>query len=343
MSSRLDSSPEPSCKRPRRLTLGVSINFPTRPAPTFNDGEFELTNQESFRFKLRHHLLHRVGDLGSGSGGSVYKVQHIHSGTIMARKIVTITIEDASQAERTQARVLRELRILRKCQSPHIVKFFGSFVHEGEISICMEYMDLGSFDRIYTAIGPLDERIVSKVAFAALEGLIYLSEEHNIVHRDMKPSNILLNTDGEVKIADFGVSKELINGTMARTFLGTQRYLPPERVTGGQEHSVKSDIWSLGLTLMELATGRFPFPPEDHPPLPSIVDLLSYIEAEPAPRLPGDLFSTNFDVFCQRCLLKDPEERASLRQLKAEPFASNGASVDLRPWCQQLKARFDFA
>jgi serine/threonine protein kinase len=83
----------------------------------------------------------------------------------------------------------------------------------------------------------------------------------NILVLDIKPCNILVNTKGQVKIADFGVSKEIVN-TMARTFTGTQGYLAPERIQFGQDYNVVSDIWSLGLTLMEIASGRFPYPPE---------------------------------------------------------------------------------
>lgn len=75
--------------------------------------------------------------------------------------------------------------------------------------------------------------------------------------------------------------------------------MQPERVREGRIHSVESDIWSLGLTLMELAIARFPFPPEGHPPLPSVIDLLRYIEEEPSPALPEGKFSDDFDEFTQ--------------------------------------------
>jgi serine/threonine protein kinase len=112
---------------------------------------------------------------------------------------------------------------------------------------------------------------------------------------DIKPSNILVNTNGQVKIADFGVSKEVTN-TQARTFTGTQGYLAPERVQSGKDYNVISDIWSLGLSLIEVSTGRFPYPPEGHPPM-SFFDLITYIHENPAPTLPPGKFSPQFEDF----------------------------------------------
>jgi mitogen-activated protein kinase kinase len=121
----------------------------------------------------------------------------------------------------------------------------------------MEFADKGSLDGIYKKIGPIDIEVVGKVALAVLEGLTYLYDVHRIIHRDIKPSNILFNSRGQVKICDFGVSGELIN-SIADTFVGTSTYMSPERIQGAQ-YTVKSDVWSLGISLIELALGRFPF------------------------------------------------------------------------------------
>jgi len=121
----------------------------------------------------------------------------------------------------------------------------------------MEYMDKGSFDCIYKQIGPINIEVVSMVALSVLRGLTYLYDAHRIIHRDIKPSNILCNSEGDIKLCDFGVSGELIN-SIAHTFVGTSIYMSPERIKGA-EYSVKSDIWSLGISLIELAIGRFPF------------------------------------------------------------------------------------
>jgi mitogen-activated protein kinase kinase len=135
---------------------------------------------------------------------------------------------------------------------------------------------------------------------------------------DVKPSNILLNSRGEVKIADFGVSGELIN-SVANTFVGTSAYMSvlqlniqPERIQGGK-YSVQSDVWSLGMTMMELVIGKFPFPPDGKPL--SVFELLEYIVHEPVPTLPAGKFTPAFESFIARSLIKDPAKRPTPSEL----------------------------
>ncbi|KAL0578788.1 MAP kinase kinase (MEK) [Marasmius crinis-equi] len=203
-------------------------------------------------FDLRNEDLKDLHELGQGNGGSVKKVEHTPTGTTMAKKIVLI---DAKPSVRKQ--ILRELQILHDCRSRYIISFYGAFLADPNICICMEFMDKGSLDGIYKKIGPIEVDIVGMVALAVLEGLTYLYDVHRIIHRDIKPSNILCNSRGEIKICDFGVSGELIN-SIADTFVGTSTYMSPERIQGAQ-YTVKSDVWSLGISLIELALGHFPF------------------------------------------------------------------------------------
>ncbi|OAJ42153.1 hypothetical protein BDEG_25650 [Batrachochytrium dendrobatidis JEL423] len=163
--------------------------------------------------------------LGSGSGGVVSKVKHIPTGMLMARKVIKMSVFEQCGQDKLEKQILRELRILRLCRSPRVVTFYGAFLDQGDINIMMEYMDMGTLERVYRKTGVLSEPIIAQVTLRILEGLIYLYENHKIVHRDIKPSNILVNSNGDIKIADFGVSKELSNGTQAATFTGTQGYL----------------------------------------------------------------------------------------------------------------------
>ncbi|KAJ3376598.1 MAP kinase kinase (MEK) [Lobulomyces angularis] len=114
----------------------------------------------------------------------------------------------------------------------------------------MEVMDMGSFDSILQKLGKFDEATIAKIAVRVINGLAYLNEVHKIVHRDIKPSNILLNSKGEIKIADFGVSKELVDGTVDGTFTGTMKYMSPEclemKKRKESRSNFKGDIWSLG-------------------------------------------------------------------------------------------------
>src|SRR5947209_2453985 len=123
------------------------------------------------------------------------------------------------------------------------------------------YYVYSSLDRISKDFGPVRVDVLGKIAESILGGLVYLYEAHRIMHRDIKPSNVLLNSRGNIKLCDFGVATETVN-SIADTFVGTSTYMAPERIQGGA-YSIKSDVWSVGLTVMELAIGRFPFDASD--------------------------------------------------------------------------------
>ncbi|KAJ7160138.1 ste7-like protein [Mycena filopes] len=343
----------------------------------------EIKNE--IKFELRNEDLKDLQELGQGNGGSVKKVEHIPTGKFMAKKIVLI---DAKPAVRKQ--ILRELQILHDCNSKYIISFWGAFLADPNICICMEFADKGSLDGIYKKIGPIEIDVVGKVALAVLEGLTYLYDVHRIIHRDIKPSNILCNSQGEIKICDFGVSGELVN-SIADTFVGTSTYMSPERIQGAQ-YTVKSDVWSLGISLIEIALGRFPFseslsddsdlsdfegtlsparpgsmnslaalglPPsrkrgeksaekakkdkrkskgvslQGGAMTMSILELLQHIVNEPAPRLtPEGRFPPEAETFVDSCLLKDPDERRSPKDLLSDEWImyAKTSSVDLEAW-----------
>lgn len=170
--------------------------------------------------------------------------------------------------------------------------------------------------------------VLGKIAEAILGGLTYLYRTHRIMHRDIKPSNVLVNSKGQIKLCDFGVSSELDN-SVADTFVGTGTYMAPERIQGSP-YTVKSDVWSVGLTLMELAIAKFPFHhdddddsgSDDEPAGPQgILDLLQQIVLEPAPKLPkSEAFPSILEDMIAKCLMKDPKERPTPQELYVRPF-----------------------
>ena len=196
----------------------------------------------------------KTAELGAGNGGVVQLVRHNASGFEMALKLIHLEVKPAIQKQ-----IMRELKVLHDCSSPYIVGFYGAFSSDGEISICMENMDAGSLDLVMKKAIRIPERILGIVSKAVVLGLQYLREKHKIIHRDVKPSNILVNSRGEIKLCDFGVSGQLID-SMANSFVGTRSYMAPERLQGSK-YTVLSDIWSLGLSLIEMAIGRYPIPP----------------------------------------------------------------------------------
>jgi len=307
----------------------------------------------------------KLGELGAGNGGVVTRVRHRPSGLIMARKLIHLEVKPAIKKQ-----IIRELKVLHECNSPHIVGFYGAFYSDGEISICMEYMDGGSLDLILKKAGRIPEPYLGKITTAVLKGLSYLRDKHQIIHRDVKPSNILVNSRGEIKICDFGVSGQLID-SMANSFVGTRSYMSPERLQG-THYSIQSDVWSLGLSLVEMAIGMYPIPPPDPnilasmfgakftedpdnmTPSPSsrsprqshfpggsngprpmaIFELLDYIVNEPPPKLPSGVFSSEFKDFVDRCLKKNPAERPALGTLMGHEWAKkrDSENVDIAGW-----------
>lgn len=177
-----------------------------------------------------------------------------------------------------------------------------------------------SLDRISKDFGPVRVDVLGKITVAILSGLNYLYENHRIMHRDIKPSNVLVNSRGYIKLCDFGVSGELVN-SIADTFVGTSTYMAPERIQGAK-YSIKSDVWSVGLTVMELAIGRFPFDASEtaaggREAGPSgILDLLQQIVHEPPPRLPkSTAFPASLDEMIQSCLQNKADDRPTPREL----------------------------
>lgn len=205
-----------------------------------------------------------------------------------------------------------------------------------------------SLDRISKDFGPVRVDVLGKITESILGGLVYLHEAHRIMHRDIKPSNVLVNSRGMVKLCDFGVATETVN-SVANTFVGTSTYMAPERIQGGA-YTIKSDVWSVGLTVMQLAIGRFPFDSTDSAagdrasagPM-GILDLLQTIVHEPAPKLPqSDAFPAILDDFVAKCLLKSPDERPTPRELyDRDNFlqAAKRTPVDLQEWAVSMMDR----
>lgn len=286
----------------------------------------ELEDESELNVKGNLEILDRLGE---GASGEVRKARYKPTGTILAIKTISTSPNPAIHRQ-----ILRELAFNRTCHSEYITRYYGAYLADEDTSIviCMEFGEAGSLDSIYKRVkqrnGRIGEKILARIAESGLKGLAYL-HERKIIHRDIKPSNILVTRDGQIKLCDFGVSGELIN-SMAGTFTGTSYYMAPERIKG-LPYTITSDVWSLGLTVLELASNRFPFPPEGEPPLGPI-DLLSYVITMKVPELKDDLaarvkWTKAFRDFLEKCLEKDGNQRhGPVKMLK-------------HPWMQKAMAR----
>uniref|UniRef100_A0A5B6YIJ4 mitogen-activated protein kinase kinase n=1 Tax=Davidia involucrata TaxID=16924 RepID=A0A5B6YIJ4_DAVIN len=264
--------------------------------------------------------LENLQVLGHGNGGTVYKVRHKRTSTIYALKVVH---GDSDSTVRRQ--IFREMEILRRTDSPFVVQSHGIFEKpDGDIAILMEYMDAGTLDTLLKTNGTLSEASLAGIARQVLSGLNYL-HSHKIIHRDIKPSNLLVNQNMEVKIADFGVSKIMCRTLdPCNSYVGTCAYMSPERFDpdtyGANYNGYAADIWSLGLTLLELYMGHFPFlPPGQRPDWATLMCAICF--GEP-PGLPEDA-TEDFRSFMECCLQKDSSKRWTASQLLLHPFVSN--------------------
>lgn len=262
----------------------------------------------TWRIASKEGRIVELGSLGEGAGGAVTRCVLKGGKTVFALKIITTNPDPDVKRQ-----ILRELEFNKDCASQHICTYYGAFpdIATGTISIAMEFCEGGSLDSIYREIkrlgGRTGEKVLGKVAEGVLNGLTYLHGK-KIIHRDIKPSNILLCRNGQVKLCDFGVSGEFGTKGDANTFIGTSYYMAPERITG-QRYTITSDVWSTGVTLLEVAQHRFPFPadgPEDDEtnPRAGLIDLLTYIVSQPIPKLKDEpekniVWSAGFKYFIE--------------------------------------------
>ncbi|XP_038987598.1 mitogen-activated protein kinase kinase 1-like isoform X3 [Phoenix dactylifera] len=269
--------------------------------------------------------LETIKVIGKGSGGVVQLARHKWLGTLYALKGIQMNIQ-----ETVRKQIVQELKINQASQCPHVVVCYHSFYHNGIIFLVLEYMDRGSLADIIKQVKTILEPYLAIVCKQVLKGLVYLHHERHVIHRDIKPSNLLVNHRGEVKITDFGVSAVLANSMGQRdTFVGTYNYMSPERISGSS-YDYKSDIWSLGLVILECAIGRFPYiPSEQEEGCLSFYELLEAIVDQPPPSAPSDQFSPEFCSFISACVQKDPRERMSSLELLSHPFIKKFEDKDI--------------
>ncbi|XP_033833711.1 serine/threonine-protein kinase 36 [Periophthalmus magnuspinnatus] len=257
-----------------------------------------------------YHVLELAGE---GSYGRVYKGRKKYSGQVVALKFMP----KVGRSEKELRNLKREIEIMRDLQHPNIVQLFDSFETATEVVVVTEYAE-GQLFQILEDDGSLPECQVREIACQLVSALYYL-HSHRILHRDMKPQNILLGKSGVVKLCDFGFARAMSVSTLVLTSIkGTPLYMSPELV-GEMPYDHTADLWSLGCILYELHTGVPPFYTN------SIFHLVQMIVRDPVKWPPT--MSDNCMSFLKGLLTKDPQKRLSWPDLLHHPFVEDGVQV----------------
>jgi serine/threonine protein kinase len=264
-----------------------------------------MSRSSGHKKKLKPTDFTLMEKIGEGSYGKVYRAVWKHYNAIVAIKIISL--------ESDWLPLLAEVNMVIDLRHDCIVNYYGWFFHEKDLWLVMEYCDSGSLSDVLEVLGHgLDEMQLSAVSRSVLSSLAYVHAK-NRIHRDIKAGNLLVTSDGLVKLCDFGIAAQLDTNVVQRgTRIGSPFWMAPE-VINATGHDTKADIWSFGITVLELLTGAPP-----HFNL-HMMDAMMQIQKGPPPQAPsGTTFV--FRSFIQKILVKDPTMRPTPEELLMSPF-----------------------
>jgi serine/threonine protein kinase len=256
--------------------------------------------------------------LGAGTGGVVQMGHHKPTGMRVAIKTVKVDIKQKRQ------QMMSEIKgLISAAGCPYLVQWYAGFVAKDTsfVHVVLELMDRGNLGdlrrRLAGAGVPVDH--LACISAQIVRGLRHL-RERSLLHRDVKPENILHSTQGQVKLTDFGISKD-VHTSIGMTFIGTANYMSPERASG-REYSFQSDIWSAGMVIYELATSRYPYQTDN------FLELYECLTARDEPRLipfqpDGSGFPDDACSFVAQALTRDEAVRPDAMALEGHEFIAN--------------------
>ncbi|XP_021902465.1 mitogen-activated protein kinase kinase kinase 3-like [Carica papaya] len=251
--------------------------------------------------------------LGRGTFGHVYAGFNSESGQMCAIKEVTIALDDKSSKECLK-QLNQEILLLSELQHPNIVQYYGSKLDEDKLSVYLEYVSGGSIHKLLSEYGPFEEPVIRSYTRQIISGIAYL-HGRNTVHRDIKGANILVDPNGEIKLADFGMAKNISWCSSGISFKGSPYWMAPEVIMNTNGNSALAvDIWSLGCTVVEMATSKPPWNQFE-----GVAAIFRIANSKEYPEIPSYL-SENAQNFIKLCLQRDPSVRPTAPQLLQHPF-----------------------
>lgn len=259
--------------------------------------------------------------IGSGSYARVHLGLNLDTGELIAVKQVELSAEKLLPEQHAEIRALQsEIGILRNLKHENIVQYLGSSVENNTLNIFLEYVPGGSISSLLRKFGSLPEHLVRLYTKQILQGLRYL-HSHKIIHRDIKGANILVDNKGVIKLADFGASKKLeglaSHGDVA-SLKGTIYWMAPE-VIRQSGYGRQADIWSLGCTVIEMATGRPPWSSEFAEQISALFNIATTNDPPPIPQT----LSREARDFLMLCFKRNPRERPTASRLLKHPWISH--------------------
>jgi len=278
-----------------------------------------------------YQLLYTLKDkVGEGAVGNVYLAQHNITSNNVAVKEMEIT-------EKNVKLLTIEIAILKSSDHPNIIKYYDSFLlSKRKLWLIMEFMHGGCLTDVLERFNDglrLSELQIARVCLESLKGLNYL-HNNNRVHRDIKSDNILINTGGAIKLADFGFAAQLTQSrTQRTTVVGTPYWMAPELIRG-QPYDSKVDVWSLGIMAMEMAEGDPPY--MQHPPLRAL--FLITTKGIP-PLVKPEAWTSKFKDFIQKCLTVEPVDRLDSSELLKHPFLNQKMSPQNEIYLASMEAK----
>ncbi|KAL6890262.1 hypothetical protein ACP4OV_009025 [Aristida adscensionis] len=257
--------------------------------------------------------------LGSGTFGQVYLGFNSEGGQMCAIKEVKV-ISDDSNSKECLRQLNQEIVLLSQLSHPNIVEYYGSDLSNETLSVYLEYVSGGSIHKLLQEYGPFGETVLRNYTAQILSGLAYL-HGRNTVHRDVKGANILVDPNGDIKLADFGMAKHISAYTSIKSFKGSPYWMAPEVIMNSNGYSLSVDIWSLGCTILEMATAKPPWSQYE-----GVAAIFKIGNSKDIPDIPDHL-SSEAKSFLKLCLQRDPASRPTAAQLMDHPFVKDQATV----------------
>ncbi|XP_029117275.1 mitogen-activated protein kinase kinase kinase YODA isoform X1 [Elaeis guineensis] len=258
--------------------------------------------------------------IGRGTFGHVYVGFNSESGEMCAMKEVTLFMDDAKSKESAK-QLGQEISLLSRLRHQNIVQYYGSEMIDDKLYIYLEYVSGGSIHKLLQEYGKLGEPAIRSYTQQILSGLAYLHAK-NTVHRDIKGANILVDPNGRVKLADFGMAKHITGQSCPLSFKGSPYWMAPEVIKNTNGCNLAVDIWSLGCTVFEMATSKPPWSQYE-----GIAAMFKIGNSKELPAIPDHLSDEGKD-FIRQCLQREPSNRPTAAELLQHPFVQTAALLE---------------